>query len=213
MSLKLDKKSTCLLIIDMQHGFVNQKSTLGKFVNLEPVRQIIPNIKKLIDLCREKKIPIIYTKQEHLLEDADAFKRLFSLKPKPGSALNSRLAGTPPALKGTWDAEFIEELKPQQGDYIVKKQKYSGFYGTNLELLLRTLGVNTILVTGTATNVCVESTIRDAYFRNFTAIAVKEGVAAAGYQDDLHNATLKNVELFLGWVFSLADVVTAIKNS
>jgi ureidoacrylate peracid hydrolase len=196
----------------MQNGSCYQKSTLGKVLDLEPCRRIIPNIKMLIDLCREKKIPVIYTQTEYLLEDADAFKRLFHLTPKPRTALYSRFVGSPSALKGTWDAEIVDELKPKSNDYVVKKQKYSGFYATNLELLLRTLGVSTILVTGVNTSVCVESTIRDAYFRDFTSIAVKEAIAAPSEHKDLAIGSFENIEQFFGWVFSLKDVVTAIKS-
>jgi len=211
MSLKLDKGATCLLIIDMQNGFCHEKGTLAKYLNIEPCKRIIPNVKSLIEICRKKGIPIVYVQQEHLPEDKNAVKRLHRIPPKPGSHLEQRSRG-PACVKGTWDAEFVDELKPEPIDYIVKKQKYTAFYNTNLEVILRTLGVNTIILTGVNSNVCVESTARDAYFRDYDVIAVEEAIAAPVEQYELHKAALKNIDTLLGWVFPLKEVLKAIED-
>ncbi len=83
---------------------------------------------------------------------------------------------------GTWDAEITPELAPLPGEYIIDKQRYSAFYQTNLELALRNLGITSVIITGVTTNICVESTVRDAFFRDFKVTVVED---CTGAVDDL----------------------------
>jgi ureidoacrylate peracid hydrolase len=113
---------------------------------------------------------------------------------------------------GTWDAAIIDELKPQPGEVVIQKSRYSGFAGTPLDQLLRTRGIQYLLFMGIATNVCVESTLRDAYFQEYWPILVGDACMQAG-PPFLQEATLFNVEHFFGWVTTSEALEQAVRTS
>ena len=110
---------------------------------------------------------------------------------------------------GTWDYEIVDILKPAAGEAIVPKARYSGFAGTNLEQLLRARGITTLLLVGVNTNVCVESTLRDGYHREFFAVMVPDATLQAG-PASIFEATVFNVQKFFGWTAPSHAVVRAL---
>jgi ureidoacrylate peracid hydrolase len=110
---------------------------------------------------------------------------------------------------GSWDYEFVDDLKPAPGDLVVPKARYSGFCGTALDNILRAHDVRNLIFAGIATNVCVESTIRDAYHREFFCLLVGDATAQSG-PSFIQDATLYNVERFLGWVTTTDAVCAAL---
>jgi len=209
---KLDPEWVALLIIDMQNAFVHPAGSVNKRLNTEPCRAIVPSIVRLRKFCKQMRIPVIFTRQEHHPQDTETLKKTHKLAwaAVPGTHLYHRLNLKQPALYGSWDSEFIEELRPEQDEYVVVKNKFSAFYCTILETLLRVLGRSVILVTGVNTNTCVESTVRDAYQRDFDVIVVEDCVAAPAEIEDLHRATLRNVERYFGWVMRSEEVMAAL---
>jgi len=113
-------------------------------------------------------------------------------------------------IKGTWDYDFIDDIKPQPQDYIIQKPRYSGFWGTNLDMLLRGRGIRNLIFTGVATNVCVESTLRDAFFLEYFALIIADATLQVGPQS-VQEATLFNIEKFFGWVSTTKDYLDALK--
>jgi ureidoacrylate peracid hydrolase len=110
--------------------------------------------------------------------------------------------------KGGWDYELVKELKPESSDIVIQKPRYSGFTGTQLDSILRSRRIETLLVCGVATNVCVESTIRDAYFKEYFPVLVRDACYQAG-PDFIQQATIYNVEQFFGWTATVQDVAAA----
>jgi ureidoacrylate peracid hydrolase len=106
--------------------------------------------------------------------------------------------------EGQWDWEVVEELKPRPGDLIVNKTRYDGFCGTPLDSMLRTRGIRTLFFTGIATNVCVESTLRAAFFLDYWPVLLCDATMQAG-PALLQEATIRNVELALGWTLSSSE--------
>jgi ureidoacrylate peracid hydrolase len=211
MQIRLNPTSSVLLIIDMQNGYCDENGAMSKRgMNVEPCKAIVPNISRIASLCRMKGIPVIYTKQEHILGDAEFVKKHYRFEPIKGSHLYGRLMGKPIPLKGTWDAEIVKSLQPESVDTVIPKQKFSAFFGTNLEVLLKMKEIDTLILTGVNSNVCIESTARDAYFREYNVIVVKECIAAPKEMEDLHLATIRNVEKYLGWVISMDELLRAI---
>src|SRR5262245_42197425 len=151
----IDIQSAALILIDMQNGFLHEKGTLGiSGVDTKRLMTIVPALKRLIERCRSAGMPVIWTVQEHLPADASrAQKKL---------AAHTAKRRQVSCLAGTWDADLIDELKALADNptYIVKKHRFGAFYETRLDLLLRQLGARTLLVTGTTTNACVETSIR-----------------------------------------------------
>ena len=115
-------------------------------------------------------------------------------------------AGTPICERGSWDVDFVEELQAvvDSDDEIIVKHKMSCFYQTRLEEVLRLWGVSTLIVVGVSTYVCVESTIRDAYYRDFDIIVVEDCVA--GSDEPLHRATLEKTRRYFGEVLSIKEL-------
>jgi len=159
-----------VVVIDMLNDFVTG------MLKCERAERIIPNLEKLIRAARRKGVPVIYSNDAHLPKD-------FELK-KWGEH----------AMKGTKGAEVIPQLKPEKGDYIIEKRTYSGFFETGLDSLLRSLNVNTLILTGLHANMCVRHTAADAFFRGFKLIVPRDATEAfteEEYQEGLEY--LKNV--------------------
>jgi len=104
---------------------------------------------------------------------------------------------------------LVDELKPAPTDIIIRKSRYSGFVGTNLDMILRTYNIKYLVFTGIATNVCVESTLRDAFFREYWPIIVSDAVNNAGPRAT-QEGTLWNVETVFGWVTNSEDFFKAV---
>ncbi len=155
-----------LLVIDMLNDFV--KGSL----KVPEAEAIIPKIKELIDACRVKGVPVVYVCDSHV-KGVDKELEIWG----------------PHAVRGSWGAEVVDELKPTPNDFVVLKRRYSGFFETDLDLLLRELGVETVVLTGVATEICVQHTAADAFFRGYRVIVVKD--ATAGLTRESHERALE----------------------
>jgi ureidoacrylate peracid hydrolase len=116
-------------------------------------------------------------------------------------------------VRDTWNTQILDALTPEPGDHIVSKHRYSGFFETELDEVLRKLGANYLLVTGCTTSVCVESTVRDAMFRDYSCIVLEDCTAepiGAGLSRTNHEASLLVVETLFGWVSSARAVCDAL---
>jgi ureidoacrylate peracid hydrolase len=111
---------------------------------------------------------------------------------------------------GSWDWQIIDELKPQPGEMVVDKQRYSGFVNTELDSILRTYNIKYLLFVGLATNVCVDSTLRDAYFHEYFPILISDGCGNIG-PEFTQEATIWNVTEVFGWVTTCHDLVKALE--
>jgi nicotinamidase-related amidase/catechol 2,3-dioxygenase-like lactoylglutathione lyase family enzyme len=169
----LDPARTALLVVDMQNAFVHDEGTLGASgVDVKLAQATLGPHRALIEACRAAGLPVIWTQQVHLPDDAGrARKRLLS-----HTAKRKRVS----ALAGTWDAEIVDELKDLADDptYKVVKHRFGGFYETRLDAMLRMLGVEALLVTGVTCNACVETTLREAYLRDYDVMAITDCIAA-----------------------------------
>jgi len=197
----VDPGRTALLIIDMQNDFVDERGVLP----VPGIRRILPQIQVLSDACRRRDIPVIYTVLVH--DDT------YNLNPLTRVRFPSlQQSGLRP---GSWGVEVCPELAPQPRDIIVRKRRHSAFYGTDLEIYLRNLrgrdAIDTLVITGTTTNVCVESTVRDAFARDYKVLLVAD--ACCAFDEHLHAATLDNVRYIYGWVVTTQQVLDALASS
>jgi ureidoacrylate peracid hydrolase len=169
----IELRTAALLVIDMQNGFLHEKGTLGiSGVDTKRLSTIVGNLQRLVERCRRADIPVIWTVQEHFAADASrAQKKL---------AAHTAKRRQVSCLAGTWDAQIIEELKALAAvnpSYVIRKHRFGAFYETRLELLLRQLGTRTLFITGTTTNACVETSIREAYLRDYDVVAVTDCIS------------------------------------
>ncbi len=181
-----------VFVIDMQHDFISQ----GAPIECPGGREIVAPIRKLLDVAHQKGLPVIYTKEAHRAEGVDFGRELDGEEPKH-------------CLEGTPGVEIIEELTPQSGDFLIVKRRYSAFFATDLDLLLRGLEVDTLVLTGAATDVCVRATAQDAQQLNYHVIVPEECVA--GTTIEQHRAALRNISYILGKVLPLNQVITMLQ--
>lgn len=180
--------NTAVIVVDMQNIWVHPRG--ARYLPMS--EDIVPRIQDLLAFCRPRGMPVIYlhTTKRRDLADAGIFA---DIKPQSHDADNewSNFEGAP-------GAEIYEAVKPAQSDILVKKFRYSGFYGTQLENLLRALGRDTIAVAGVATNVCCDSTARDGAMRDFKVLFLSD--CSASFSQEEQEATLKNFDKHFGVV-------------
>ena len=180
---EFERDRSVLIVIDMQNYFVRE----GAVLEVKDSRAQIPTIKKLIEKCREYSVPIIYT-----VHEPDAVFSPLEVDYHPG--LQNFLKNMGPD-----DMKVISELAPMPNDIVLRKRRFSAFYQTDLELILRNIRgkanpVDTIIICGTVTNICCESTARDAFFRDYKVVFGTDVCSAL--TPESHNATLVNMEIF-----------------
>lgn len=112
--------------------------------------------------------------------------------------------------KGSWDFELIDELKPVAGDIFIEKPRYSGFFNTALDSMLRARGIRNLVFVGIATNVCVESTLRDGFFLEYFGVTLDDACYQAGPKE-AHLAALYNIQTFFGWVSNTASFMATFQ--
>jgi ureidoacrylate peracid hydrolase len=212
--LGIDLSRTAIVVVDMQNTFVRRGGIfdLAGF-DIATIEKIIEPCRVIVKTAREKGIKVIYTQMGYSPDLSDSGA--------PDSPLRQKSRGLPllhqrPELRdklyiyGTWGADIIEELKPKPGDIVIQKPKHDGFIGTNLDIVLRTGGLKYLVFTGTATNICVESTLRHAFFLDYFPILVADAVAQLG-PNVTQEATIFNVRTIFGWVTTSQNLLNAIR--
>ena len=172
----VDPRRCALLIIDMQNDFVSPGGYHHRQGRAcEPMQAIIPPIQQLFrELPREVKIIHVVTNREP--DGSDDHWRIHKLLPERIRVSGETLRAEHNVVRGTWGAEIVEGLKPRPGDHLIVKRRFSAFYQTDLEMLLRCWGINTLIFTGVLAEICVESTARDAFVRDFDIVIASDGV-------------------------------------
>jgi nicotinamidase-related amidase len=169
VQFEIQSKRTALIIVDMQNDFLLP----GAQGHTPDGLNIIPNIRKLSDSCRSVGIPVIYV--VHVLRrdgsDVGILGEIF------GEGVRSIV------LEGSMGAEIHGDLKPQKEDIVIKKLRFSAFQGTELETLLRSKGVDTVMIAGVTTETCCETTARDAMHREFKVVFISDATAAHDFAD------------------------------
>lgn len=198
---QLNPETTGLLLIDLQNAFLSLDGSLGKGEGekIQSSRRIIPNVIRLIEECRKWGIQDFWSIQEHLADDRA--RESHRIMP------HTKKRKVPPALRGTRDSEIIDEMKPYLNgkSEVFRKNKFSCFYQTNFEFLLRSKGIDTLIITGVSTPVCVETTVRDAYMRDYDLLILKDCV---GYFDEeAQRASLKIMGFYMGWTLTVDELL------
>lgn len=191
-----------LAVVDVQNDFCAPEGALpnGYQFDLTDVAVMVPRLHRLIRSARTVGIPVIFVRTLHD-ESNDSAAWLGRLGTGVGSERTRVTCRT-----GSWGADFYE-VGPQPGDYVVTKHRFSAFVGTNLALTLTSLGVNSVLFTGVATEVCVESSLRDGLFHEFYVNLVED--CSASYSRAAHEASVRVVGKHFGLV-TTSDELTEL---
>ena len=149
-----------LIVIDMQNGFVSKGGSYDMLgMNTSNYREIIPKLKDLIEFCRSMEVPIFYTEAVREPSGIDLLTKIHNFLPK---SRQERLK-IPITVRGTWDADITDELKPNDNDLVVIKRRDSAFQDTELRVWLQSEGINLLVFTGADTSICVETSLRDGF--------------------------------------------------
>ena len=172
---------TALLVIDMQRGFLDP----GAALEVPEGRRIVPNVRRLIDVCREKGLPVVFTEFVYsssvpcLRGDPFGIEHLPAEESEPtgfGYPSNNCLIGSG-SDDGPNSPDTVAELAPLADELVVRGHTYDKFYGTPLDLALRSRDIRYLLITGVVTDVCVNATLMSAASRDYRVTAVTDGVA------------------------------------
>lgn len=212
--IEIDLFKTAVLVVDMQNAFVRRGGYFDQIgYDISGTENIIKPCIEITSLSREKRIKIIYLQMEF---DPNLFNIGELTSPGRLKSRGLTLIRQRPDLKeklhipGAWGTYIIEELEPQKGDVIIKKQKHDAFIGTNLDIILRTSDIRYVVFIGTATNICVESTLRHAFSLEYFPIIVSDAVSQMG-PGLTQEATLYNVRSTFGWVTTSEKFLSAIR--
>jgi len=186
--------ASALLVIDMQKDFILPGAPLEGW----NCKAIVPRIAELVAFFRQYGRPVIWTKHIHQLNDVGLLGPMW-----PSTGPDSL---TKALVKGTPGVEIIDELPaPAPDELVIEKRRYSAFFQTDLELNLRTMGIKTLLITGVNTNICCETTARDAFMRDFQVVMVSD--AQTSITKELHEAALISTMVAFGRVADTRQVI------
>jgi len=210
--LEIDRQRIAVLVIDMENAFINKNGFFGLLgVDLSNSHKCIEPIRKVSNASRKKGVKVIYVVQR-LSSDLNEISRnspywyrgeLHSYREHP--EWQDRLT-----FRGTWGAEIIDELSPEAGDIVIEKQRYSAFFATNLDMILKAHNIKYLAFTGVTISICVEASLRDAFNLDYFPILISDAAATPG-PSFIRDAVISNVNNCYGWVTTSTNFIEAIK--
>src|SRR5512132_66737 len=166
----IDAKKTAMIVVDMQNDFVAS----GAAMETPAAREMVPKLAEALNICRAAQIKVIYTAHVHRRDGCDM--GLFD-------DLHPPIANRAALVDGTLGVDIYPELAPAPGEHVIKKHRYSGFFGTDLDIILREWGVDTFFNATATTENCCAATARDAMFRNYRVVFLSDATATYDYPD------------------------------
>lgn len=212
-SLTFAPQQSALIVVDMQNAYASQGGYLDLAgFDVSATRPVIDNINTAVAAARAAGMLIIWFQNGWDDQYVEAggpgspnyhkSNALKTMRQRP--ELQGKLLA-----KGGWDYQLVDELTPQEGDIVLPKPRYSGFFNTPLDSILRSRGIRHLVFTGIATNVCVESTLRDGFFLEYFGVVLEDATHQAG-PSFAQQAALFNIETFFGWVSDVESFCRAL---
>lgn len=215
-SLTFAPQQSALIVVDMQNAYASGGGYLDLAgFDVSATRPVIDNINTAVAAARAAGMLIIWFQNGWDDQYVEAggpgspnyhkSNALKTMRQRP--ELQGKLLA-----KGGWDYQLVDELTPQEGDIVLPKPRYSGFFNTPLDSILRSRGIRHLVFTGIATNVCVESTLRDGFFLEYFGIVLEDATHQAG-PAFAQQAALFNIETFFGWVSDVESFCHALSHA
>ena len=192
-----EPSTTALIVIDMQNSFVAEGGTY----ETPPARDMIPTLERLIAFAREHGMPIVWTQSDHSAPHSGIMLKKF-----PTIREDRELWRGEPSFE-----LYGDMVQPAESEFRVVKHKYDAFWETDLDAILRNSGVETVVVVGTATNICCESTARSAFFRDYQVVFLSD--CTASFDPEMHAAALKTIDVFFGRVMTADEALGELQES
>ena len=219
--IAIDTAKTAVIVVDMQNDFSTKGGLLDLAgIDISGIRKAIAPTASVLASARQAGLKIIYLKMGFHPDLSDlgpegSPNRVHHLRFGVGKSIHapdgreSRIL-----IRDTWNTDIVSELKPQTDDVLIYKHRFSGFYQTDLDDILKQLGVKYLIITGCTTSICVESTIRDAFFRDYSCVLLKDctdepmghGLTRSNYE-----ATLFLIQGGFGWVSASDEFIKALE--
>ena len=206
----IDSARTAVIVVDMQNDFGAEGGMFARAgIDISAIQAAVPPTARVLDVARRVGMPVVYLKMAFTGDLANAGSpeapnRLLHLRlgvGEPVTAPDGRQSRV--LVADTWNTDILSQLAPQPGDQVVVKHRFSGFFETNLDALLREQGITTLVFTGCTTSVCVESTLRDAFFRDYRSLVLADCTAEPIGHDlprSNHDASLFLIQMMFGSV-------------
>lgn len=220
--ISLDIARTAVIVVDMQNDFGSEGGSFQRAgIDISMIRAAVAPTGRVLGAARALGIKVIYLKMAFRpdLSDAGAadspnFVRHLQLLGLGRSVRAPNGHASRILIRDTWNTDIIEELTPAREDVVVYKHRFSGFFETDLDATLKRSRIKYLIVTGCTTSICVESTIRDAMFRDYSCVLLKdctgEPIGHALPRSN-HDASLLTIQSLLGWVSTSDDLIKALK--
>ena len=214
--LRLAVEETAVVVVDMQNAYASPNGYLDiAGFDISGAKAAMAAIGETLDVAREAGVTVVYfqngwdkdyveagTPQSPNWHKSNALKTMRKRPELQGQLL----------AKGGWDYALVDELKPHPGDIVVPKTRYSGFFNSQFDSVLRARGIRNLVFCGIATNVCVESTLRDGFHLEYFGVMLEDATHHLG-PDFIQQATVYNVEKFFGWVATVNDFCGVISQA
>jgi len=221
-ALAINPAQSAVVVVDMQNDFGSEGGMFALAgIDVSGIRKTIAPTARVLAAARRAGVTVVYLKMGFRpdLSDAGGPDAPNWLKHRPLSAGEAVTAPDGTAsrilIRDTWNTAIVPELAPEPGDVVLYKHRYSGFYGTDLDNVFKTRFTKNLIFTGCTTSVCVESTIRDAMFRDYTCLLLADCTAEPIGHDlprSNHDASLLVIQLLLGWVSESSELIAALED-
>jgi len=219
--LTIDPARAAVIVVDMQNDFGSEGGMFARAgIDISSIRAAVAPTARVLAAARQAGIAVVYLKMGFHpdlsdLGPPDAPNRLKHLPLRVGETVSAP-DGTESRIliRDTWNTEILTELTPEPRDVVLYKHRYSGFYETELDALLKSRNVKYLIFTGCTTSVCVESTIRDAMFRDYCCLLLADCMAEPigyGLPRTNHDASLLVLQVLFGWVSGSSELLAALE--
>jgi ureidoacrylate peracid hydrolase len=201
---KVDPRHTALLVIDMQNDFCADDGFIARAGrDVSAAQAMAARLPALIGMARDGGVRVVFVRSLYSTPNNNFLSDVWleQAARKQGGGYTR----APVCAEGPGGGDYYGDLRPGPGDIVVTKHRYNAFHGTDLDLILHANGIRTVVVTGVTTNVCVESTARDSFMRDYYTVVVGDGTAA--YTSEEHQTALKTFDRYFGEVASINDLL------
>jgi ureidoacrylate peracid hydrolase len=223
-AVEFDIPGTAVIVVDMQNDFGSKGGMFDRAgIDISMIQKAVSPTAKVLSAARQAGIKIIYLKMGYQadlsdLGTDDSPNRMIHLHIMHVGDTITTPDGTKSRIliRDSWGTDIVNELKPAKDDIVLYKTRYSGFYKTDLDMILKKLGIRKIIFTGCTTSICVESTLRDAMFRDYSPILLEDCAAEPiGYDFSRNNhvASLLTIEKSFGWISDSEKFIKSIEDA
>jgi len=219
-TFSLEPTKTAVVVVDMQNDFASPGGMFERAgIDITCIESIVPKVRAVLESARANGLPIVYLKMgfgpdllDAGLPSSPTWLKHTALR--VGDPVTAPNGGTSRILvRDCWNTDIVDALTPEADEVVLYKTRYSGFYETDLDEVLRRKGVEQLVVVGATTSVCVDSTVRDAMFHDYHCLIVSDATAepiAVDASRSNHEASLLTLELLFAHIVTSTDLVTAL---